>query len=381
MKKHSKDQSYSEYCEEISFPKSFFALLVLFLSFSTGTGLANAGTEPIVLTPKRLPLEPGTFYIASVVDERPEQKAVAWLFPGGDGFALQPVDLAGGGGKALQEFIFQSLPQHKTLIPVRVRIRECRIEEMAGEKEGMAEGHINVQLTFEYERDGETVPLTTYKGGIRYIRSVGHLAPLGPALQQSLSAALEYFNSWMEREKMNSIKLAKKVEVSFSDIDPKSTGDTVYYSPDRPLVWDDFRGKIRGGRYAAAVFPGIAYGGGSRVEEGVVHLELTAKAYIIKNSSWVKDHARDAYGLNHEQRHFDIVQLAVEFFKQKVLAKKLSVKNYDGEIRYLYLEAYKEMNRLQEAYDTETSHGTNEAAQSRWNKYIDKELRRLGVKE
>ena len=363
----------------ISFSGCFFALL--FLSLSAGTVFAKGGTDPIVLAPKRLPLEPGTFYIASVVDERPEQKAVAWLVAGGEGIALQAVDLAGGGRKALQEFIIQSLPQYKILTPVRVRIRECRIEEMAGEKEGMAEGYINVQLAFEYERDGETVPLTTYKGGVRYIRSVGHFAPLGPALQQSLSAALEYFNGWMEREKMNNIRLAKKVEVSFTNFVPKTTEDTVYYSPDRPLVWDDFRGKVRGGRYAAAVFPGIAYEGGSSVKEGVVHLELTARAYILKNSSWVKDHARDAYGLNHEQRHFDIVQLAVEFFKKKVLDKKLSVKDYDGEVRYLYLEAYKEMNRLQEAYDKETGHGTNEAAQKRWNSYIDKELQRLGVKE
>ncbi|WP_236614054.1 hypothetical protein [Nafulsella turpanensis] len=344
-------------------------------------GFAAGIPDPIKLVPTRLSVEPKTFFIASVVDERPDKQAVAWLFSGAEEVALKATDLAGGGGKALQDFMLQSLPRHKNLRPVRVRILECRIEEQPGEKEELAEGHIKVKLAFEQERDGETIPLTTYEGGLRYIRSVEHFAPLGPALQQSLSAALEYFNGWMEREKLNNIKLAKRVEVSFVDYPLKEEGDTVFYSPDRPLVWEDFKGKIRGGRYAAAVFPGIAYGGGSRVEDGIVHLELTARAYVIKNSSWVKDHARDAYGLNHEQRHFDIVQLAVEFFKQQVLAKKLTVEDYDGEIRYLYLEAYQEMNRLQEAYDGETGHGTNKAAQQRWDAYIDKELRRLGVKE
>jgi hypothetical protein len=38
------------------------------------------------------------------------------------------------------------------------------------------------------------------------------------------------------------------------------------------------------------------------------------------------------------------------------------------------------MNRLQDQYDNETGHGQNDAAQERWNRRIDAELRGYGVR-
>ncbi|QIL76175.1 hypothetical protein [Hymenobacter sp. HDW8] len=103
------------------------------------------------------------------------------------------------------------------------------------------------------------------------------------------------------------------------------------------------------------------------------------KTFVVRSSSWIADHARTPYTLNHEQRHFDVVKLVVERFKQRIRQDTLSVDYYAGHLQHQYLKSYQEMNRLQEQYDGETGNGTNDAAQTRWNERITKELQALGV--
>ena len=55
--------------------------------------------------------------------------------------------------------------------------------------------------------------------------------------------------------------------------------------------------------------------------------------------------------------------------------EKIPANNFDGPINEDYLEAYREMSKLQKQYDNETSHGANQAAQQHWNERIDKELK------
>jgi hypothetical protein len=53
-----------------------------------------------------------------------------------------------------------------------------------------------------------------------------------------------------------------------------------------------------------------------------------------------KNGARTPYSLNHEQRHFDIVKLVMEHFKQQLLKEKFTVDNYDGPINVQYLDSF-----------------------------------------
>jgi hypothetical protein len=102
---------------------------------------------------------------------------------------------------------------------------------------------------------------------------------------------------------------------------------------------------------------------------------------MLPDYSWVKDHARDAYSLNHEQRHFDIAKLVAEQFKQQVHPDSLTAEDHKSILHWKYLDAYREMNRLQEQYDDETGHGTNATEQARWNRYIDRALSQFAIKE
>lgn len=348
----------------------FFLLMLIMLPAAV-----LAATEPIALQDQQMPFTPKEFYIADILDERKDKQAVAWLLS-----AAHPIDLEGGGLNAIRQFIGKSLPANTTFRPVSIHLRECSVKETAG-ADGLVEGKVVVDMAFYLKGAEEAVHLLDYRGGAQYTRSATHQRVVEPALRQSLVSALKYFNSWMEQEAGTNVKLAKGVKVFFSDYSKNVEEDSVFYAPDRPLVWDDFRSGQRKSDNAAAIFSSFKYEGHSEVVDGFIHLHLNMKVFMLKNSSWVTAPARNDYGLNHEQRHFDIVKLAVEHFKKKILSTSLGVKDYDGVIGYEYIQAYREMNKLQDAYDGETSHGMDQAAQERWNKRIEKELRDLGLKE
>ena len=366
---------------------SLWAVAALLLAFLWSAGRPYADTTaPIVLRAEPLPFTPKEFYIAGIVDERQNRKAVAHLIPLPAAPAAplgkaQPVDLKGGGLVAIRQFVQQSLPQNKKLRPVVVRLKECRVTETAGARAGRVDGHVAVAMAFEYERDGQTIPLVEYKGGARYDRPASQHGVVEPALRRSLSDALLYLNTWMDREAGSNEKLAKALKVTFRDHTLDAADDTVFYTPDRPLTWADFQGSpSKPSSFAASVFPSFAYEGQPEVKDGVINLNLVMKVYVLKGSSWVKAPARNAYSLNHEQRHFDIVKLVAERYKLKLTPERLTLEDFNSIMQYEYIESFREMNRLQEQYDSETRHGTDQAAQASWDKRIDGELRSFNLK-
>ena len=128
------------------------------------------------------------------------------------------------------------------------------------------------------------------------------------------------------------------------------------------------------------MYVSIGYNENVTLVNGIVNVAIAVKTYMPKSAAWVKGGAGTDHSLNHEQRHFDIAKIVAERFKRKILAENLPVDNFDGPINVEYLEIFREMDRLQKKYDGETNHGTDPAAQTRWNERIDRELRELEVK-
>jgi len=335
-------------------------------------------TAPIVLINEKLPITAKEFYVANVADDRDDRRAVAWLLlpvsttntiPA----ASYSADLKGGSLPAIKQFINTALPPNQLLRPVTIRIKKLRLDEVVLPG-GNVEGKLKISLSFYLQRDEQQIHLIDYTGSAGYNRPAGQLLNVEPVLRHALEYGLTYFNTWINREADTNIKLAKGARIVFTDYTEQPEGDTIYYSPKRPLRWDDFQAKPIGGKYEAEVFPSIGYNEEVEVVKGIVNVKLAVKAYVPKSACWVRPGSRNDYSLNHEQRHFDIVKIIAERFKQKLRAEKLTVENYDGPINVQYLELFHEMNVMQDQYDDETKHGIDPFVQQQWNEKIDKEL-------
>lgn len=330
--------------------------------------------EAIVLKAEQVLFTPTEFYIAEVTDERADKNAIAWLQVEA---AIRAVDLEGGGLVALKQFMLKSLPQNNLLRPLLIRVHDCKITESMG-ADGKVEGRVALALSFDLQRGSETVYLMDYAGGVRYTRSPGQFAVLAPALSRTLEKALHYLNDWMNTEAPQNKLLARGVRIHFSEVQESTAADTVFYAPERPLVLEDFTGKpTKGNDYAASIFPGFSYKGSSEIVDGLLEVKLQMKVYVLKEYSWVREEGRTAYTLNHEQRHFDLAKIVAERFKKKVTSGTYPVEDYAGLIAYQYIEYFREMTKLQQQYDDETSHGLDQISQERWNQRINAELQQF----
>ncbi|WP_413666829.1 hypothetical protein ACEN9X_20135 [Mucilaginibacter sp. Mucisp86] len=337
---------------------------------------AQKTNAEIVLTNRQLIDKPNEFYIANVIDERAERNAVAWLLPApGNLPAVQyKADLQGGASTAVKQFADYAIPVNKTLRAVNIRIKKLKLNETPM-SDGRIAGRLEIQLWFELKKDDGNVHLIDYPASTTYYRSATQQYDTGLLISRTLEAGLQFFNKWINREADTNIKLAKGVKLIFTDYSEQPEGDTIYYSAKRPLTWNDFQDKARGGKYVAEVMPGFGYTEQVEVSKAIVVVRISMKVFLPKSAAWVKPEGRTAFALNHEQRHFDIVKVVARHFKQALIAMKLPVDNYDGYINVQYLDSYREMNLLQEQYDNETNHGTNQYYQQEWNTKIDGWLR------
>lgn len=154
--------------------------------------------------------------------------------------------------------------------------------------------------------------------------------------------------------------------------------DSLFYQYHRKLQWSDFKATapLRGPS-AAVSYTSFAYEGNSLLKKDTLQINLTLQVFFIKSASWVKSFARDTYSLEHEQTHFDITWLVALRFQQRIKSMDLTPDDYDSIIQYQYIESFREMNKLQEAYDRETNHGQDPAAQKKWKRTVGEALAAL----
>lgn len=362
--------------------KVFYSYLLWLISFLLT--VSQPAPAPIRLQPQPLPFVPKEFYIATVTDQRPGKGAIARLALTPDQ-PTQPVDLDGGLVFSLRAFVNQSLKPNKALRPIAMRVRQCRVTETAvGNR---VRGEFAFAVVFDLLGKDDfgvetSTRLSEYSSGANYTRPLNQQTVIEPTIRQVVVASLRSLNEYMNRESKQNELLATGIRVVFTDDTRNTTDDTIHYNPNRQLTWADFRAEPRrGSHYAAEVFTSFAYEGKSSVKDGIITLSLTAKSYMLKNSSWARPDAKNLYALNHEQRHFDITKLIAERFKQKIHPDSLTTQDYNSLVQYQFIESFREMNRMQKQYDEETNHSLNQADQERWNQKIDTELRNFGVKK
>jgi hypothetical protein len=313
------------------------------------------------------------FFIQDIQDQRRE--------PGnklGNVIALGkqiPITLPETAEKELFSYWSFAVPKTKeTYLPLYITIKEFKINEKRASANQIT-GEVSLHITFKWYRNMQPVELTQYQSGASYTRP-DQPFDYEKITGQLLSQALTSFNSWMTTNTGKNPALARNLLLVFKEIRNANDSDTVFYDPGRPLVWSDFKGRNGrpGSRYAAAVFTSFAYEGNSYPKGDDLVVEIGLKIFMVKSMSWGRPESRTASTLRHEQMHFDVTRIVVERFKESLKKAELTLEDYDSEIQYQFLETFREMNREQEAYDRETGHGLNAAAQAAWDRKLTREI-------
>lgn len=347
----------------------FGCLLCLFGQTAAQNPGAPLHADPGVST--ALPIR---FYLSSIFDEREGKDSVGTLlFSANETSVSRKIILNSltftGLSKILSSFAVRDTNQ----VAISVRIKECEIKETLSGSDRV-NGVAILVLAFDLDRPSGSIPLTQYTTSAKYNRALNNVSSVEPTLRNLLGNSMKFIDKWIEAESPKNPKLAKGLKLSVSDYLVQHD-DTVYYHSSRPLVWDDFREKRSDGKFAALVFPSFGYEQRTNIKDGILHVELAVKVFVVKSASWVGPGTRSNYSLKHEQRHFDLVKLVAERFKKKLLAEKLTPENYLGIINFEYLEFYREMNKIQQDYDEQTSHGSSALIQEFWNRKIEAELK------
>lgn len=155
--------------------------------------------------------------------------------------------------------------------------------------------------------------------------------------------------------------------------------DTLFYHQ-RHAEPDDFRGSPgTGGRSDAVSFTSFGFDGSTRRFRDTLEVRLVLQVFWVRSASWSRSMPPSRHILVHEQVHFDITRLVAERFRKKVLSMPLTIEDHDSRIQYEYLESFREMNRMQDAFDDEAHHGANGFAEQQWKNRIRAALLAEGV--
>jgi hypothetical protein len=162
---------------------------------------------------------------------------------------------------------------------------------------------------------------------------------------------------------------------------PAQPADTIYFNPKRPLQWKDFTGKTSYNSQDEAVsYTSFAYTGSASQQHDTLFVTLTLQVFFVKSASWASPSAYlSDYALQHEQTHFDLTRLAAENFKQMVLEgiHTIAPEDANSYIQYLYIDAFRNMNHLQDQFDDETNHGEDHAEEAKWVEYATRQINKI----
>ncbi|MDT0645262.1 DUF922 domain-containing protein [Zunongwangia sp. F260] len=153
------------------------------------------------------------------------------------------------------------------------------------------------------------------------------------------------------------------------------------WNENRPLTWEDFRGKPSfSSAYKASTNSGISIGW-SLSESGnkVVLVGYDVKANFYPDISWKKDNiVKKDFILAHEQLHFDISELHARKLR-KALAEYEGGRNVQKELTAIYRKYEQERSNMQNAFDAESDHSRIEQEELKWRDFVQKELEKYNA--
>ena len=159
--------------------------------------------------------------------------------------------------------------------------------------------------------------------------------------------------------------------------------ETIPWSADRPLRWSDFRGQPVAGTDAAALTMTTLTLRFACSDE-LFGFEVTA--VFFPNRSWVNrmlfvELGSEAWGLRHEQTHFDLTEVHARRARQFLSELARPCDLTAPQLSQLGERFINDAMDAQDRYDRETIHGRDGTAQVRWDAQVRQQLAALAAFE
>ena len=150
--------------------------------------------------------------------------------------------------------------------------------------------------------------------------------------------------------------------------------DELNWKADRKLEWSDFKDQPQ---QNASLMARINWNITYKYKLKSSGITFTVRCFIDRNKSWVKENAKTAMVLEHQQLHFDIAELYARKLRKRFDEYTFDKKKFDEKIKMIFQEVLTACKHTQEEYEKETEQGRNRSAQERWNQEINSELEKL----
>ncbi len=318
--------------------------------------------------------KPNNFYFMKVLDERKDKAKIGVIY--GENQKEKSLKLSGGTVKSLQNYFSKSFIKDSSDYPIIFKIKELSVDENLINSK--ITGKCKIKVAYSFQRDTSEIELTDFQTAITFNRTQGDYNNYETLLSKVIEKSVVYFDEWMEENYDKNPKLIRALKLAINSdylMENPEKGDTIFWSPTRKMTWADFTGTMpKTSKYSAQIFNNFEYFAPLKLENGILTINLQMKVYMLKSSSWTSSSSLSEYSIAHEQVHFDLTKIVVERFKQKA-QQILTVDNYDSELQLLFIEMYREMNRLQREYDDESNHSVNVLGQQKWQQFVDGELK------
>ncbi|HRW74744.1 MAG: hypothetical protein H6568_11580 [Lewinellaceae bacterium] len=148
------------------------------------------------------------------------------------------------------------------------------------------------------------------------------------------------------------------------------SAQSLNWSPDRLLSWDDFQGIPQpAGEEAAHIDCGIICSL-EKVNIWTGRPRYAVSSYMNPQSSWVDPEQMSDPLLAHEQLHFDMAEWYAVKIRRALSARGVTVKRGEEILTRLL----QEFDHAQTQYDLDTNHGRLSTVQSRWTEQVQNGL-------
>jgi len=307
-----------------------------------------------------------------VLDQRADKTQIGLLHDA-LGQAI-PVDIKSGITRSLLEIYKGKVnPSDSAFLKIQVIIKELSLNDFLNEATNLYEGGVELKLGFYLIGTADPIFLTDYTGSLFYRRTANRSDKVRLVINSIFHKAAAYFDEWEKSHNLENPVLARNVKLKILDLKKETTRDTVFYDRSRPLVWEDFRDVPNPtSKFNASIFTSFSMEGNAIMKEGQIEQTLSFSVYMLPTQSWVK--SPSDYAINHEQLHFDLVRIEVDRLIERLKKIELDAEFYGAKIHMAYLDALRELNKMQEKYDAETQHGLNQVPQTKWERLIKNAL-------